>query len=147
MFFQSLRFVKAAEPSAKFFQSLRFVKAAEPSAKFKVQSSKFNVQSYMYLEIKENEGVLTGILSGHIDTLASEELGREMAPLLESADRQIVLDCENLAYISSSGLRLLLTLRKKVAADGGSLVIRNINDEIRKVFTLTGFFKLFDIRN
>jgi anti-anti-sigma factor len=112
-----------------------------------VQCSKFNVQSYMYLEIKENEGVLTGILSGHIDTLASEELGREMAPLLESADRQIVLDCENLAYISSSGLRLLLTLRKKVAADGGSLVIRNINDEIRKVFTLTGFFKLFDIRN
>ena len=107
----------------------------------------FNVQRYMYLEIKENEGVLTGILSGHIDTLASEELGREMAPLLESADRQIVLDCENLAYISSSGLRLLLTLRKKVAADGGSLVIRNINDEIRKVFTLTGFFKLFDIRN
>ena len=97
MFFQSLRLVKAAEPSAKFFQSL--------------------------------------------------ELGREMAPLLESADRQIVLDCENLAYISSSGLRLLLTLRKKVAADGGSLVIRNINDEIRKVFTLTGFFKLFDIRN
>ena len=69
-----------------------------------------------------------------------------MEPLLEQANRNIEIDCSQLEYISSSGLRLLLSLRKQVAADGGSLVIKNINDEIRKVFTLTGFFKLFDIR-
>ena len=86
----------------------------------------------MYLEIKENDGILTGFLSGYIDTA--------------TANRAIEIDCSQLDYISSSGLRLLLSLRKQVAADGGSLVIKNINDEIRKVFTLTGFFKLFDIR-
>ena len=101
----------------------------------------------MNLEIKETDGILTGVLSGYIDTATSEQVGQEMEPLLKQANRAIEIDCSKLEYISSSGLRLLLSLRKQVAADGGSLVIRNINDEIRKVFTLTGFFKLFDIRN
>ena len=100
----------------------------------------------MNLEIKEIDGILTGVLSGYIDTATSEQVGQEMEPLLKQANRAIEIDCSKLEYISSSGLRLLLALRKQVAADGGSLVIRNINDEIRKVFTLTGFFKLFDIR-
>lgn len=100
----------------------------------------------MYLEIKENDGILTGFLSGYIDTATAEQLGQEMKPLMQQASCAIEIDCSQLDYISSSGLRLLLSLRKQVAADGGSLVIKNINDEIRKVFTLTGFFKLFDIR-
>ena len=100
----------------------------------------------MNLEIKEKDGILIGYLSGYIDTVTSDLVGKEMEPLLEQADRDIEIDCSQLDYISSSGLRLLLSLRKQVAADGGSLVIKNINDEIRKVFTLTGFFKLFDIR-
>ena len=100
----------------------------------------------MNLEIKETDGILTGVLSGYIDTATSEQVGQEMEPLLKQANCAIEIDCSKLEYISSSGLRLLLSLRKQVAADGGSLVIRNINDEIRKVFTLTGFFKLFDIR-
>jgi len=100
----------------------------------------------MNLEIKEKEGILVGVLSGYIDTATAEQVGKEMTPLLEQANRAIEIDCSKLDYISSSGLRLLLTLRKQVSADGGSLVIKNINDEIRKVFTLTGFFKLFDIR-
>ena len=100
----------------------------------------------MYLDIKENDGILTGFLSGYIDTATAEQLGQEMKPLMQQASRAIEIDCSQLDYISSSGLRLLLSLRKQVAADGGSLVIKNINDEIRKVFTLTGFFKLFDIR-
>ena len=43
------------------------------------------------------------------------------------------------------GLRLFLTLRKQVAAKGGKLVIRNINESISEVFSITGFFNLFEI--
>ena len=100
----------------------------------------------MTFVIKETGGILTGILAGRLDTVAAEQTGKDMQPLLEQAHRIIEIDCTNLEYISSSGLRLLLTLRKQVAEKGGTLVIRNINDEIRNVFTLTGFFKLFDIR-
>jgi anti-sigma B factor antagonist len=50
-----------------------------------------------------------------------------------------------LEYISSSGLRLFLTIRKEVAAKGGTITIQNINEDIKKVFMMTGFFNLFTI--
>ena len=71
---------------------------------------------------------------------------KELDKLLENADKAITLDCKDLEYISSSGLRLFLTIRKEASAKGGSICIENINEDIRKVFMMTGFFNLFDIR-
>lgn len=101
----------------------------------------------MTLEIKTENDVITGILSGRLDTVASARFAEDMKPLLEHADRQIVLDCSGLEYISSTGLRHFLILRKEVEQKGGKLVICHINDELRNVFTITGFFNLFDIRS
>ena len=77
---------------------------------------------------------------------AAVKAQQEIAPLLENADKQITLDCKDLEYISSSGLRLFLTIRKEATAKGGKVIIEHINDEIKKVFMMTGFFNLFDIR-
>lgn len=55
----------------------------------------------MYLEIKENDGILTGFLSGYIDTATAEQLGQEMKPLMQQASRAIEIDCSQLDYISS----------------------------------------------
>ena len=65
---------------------------------------------------------------------------------MDHADKEITLDCTKLDYISSSGLRLFLSLRKEAAAKGGKVVIENINDEIKKVFMMTGFYNLFEIK-
>ena len=99
------------------------------------------------IEIKENNGGMLAILNGRLDTPAAVKAQQEIAPLLENADKEIILDCEKLEYISSSGLRLFLTIRKEAAAKGGKVIIENINDEIKKVFMMTGFFNLFEIRN
>lgn len=99
------------------------------------------------IEIKENNGGMLAILNGRLDTPAAVKAQQEIGPLLENADKEIVFDCTNLEYISSSGLRLFLTVRKEASVKGGKVVIQNINDEIRKVFMMTGFFNLFDIRN
>lgn len=85
-------------------------------------------------------------VSGRLDTPAAVKAQQEIAPLLENADKEIVLDCKDLQYISSSGLRLMLTLRKEAMTKGGKVIVENINDEIRKVFMMTGFFNLFVIR-
>ena len=85
-------------------------------------------------------------VSGRLDTPAAVKAQQEIIPLLENADKAITLDCKNLEYISSSGLRLFLTIRKEASAKGGSICIENINEDIRKVFMMTGFFNLFDIR-
>ena len=99
------------------------------------------------IEIKENNGGMLAILNGRLDTPAAVKAQQEIGPLLENADKEIVFDCTNLEYSSSSGLRLFLTIRKEASAKGGKVIIENINDEIRKVFMMTGFFNLFEIRN
>ncbi len=101
----------------------------------------------MVIEIKEHDGGLKAIFSGRLDTPAAVKAQQEIAPLIENADKQIILDCSTLEYISSSGLRLFLTIRKETSAKGGKVIIENINEEIRKVFMMTGFFNLFEIRN
>ena len=98
------------------------------------------------IEIKEQEGKFVATFNGRLDTPAAIKAQQEISPLLENADKEIILDCTPLEYISSSGLRLFLTIRKETAAKGGKVIITNINDEIRKVFTMTGFFNLFEIR-
>ena len=101
----------------------------------------------MIIDIKERDGGMTAILNGRLDTPAAVKAQQEIGPLLENADKEIILDCTDLEYISSSGLRLFLTVRKEASVKGGKVIIQNINDEIRKVFMMTGFFNLFDIRN
>lgn len=100
----------------------------------------------MTFDITKQDSAITASVSGRLDTPAAVKAQQEIVPLLENADKEITLDCTKLDYISSSGLRLFLTIRKEAAAKGGKVIIENINDEIKKVFMMTGFFNLFDIR-
>ena len=99
----------------------------------------------MEVIITEQNNVMTATLAGRLDTLASQDVMKEIQPMLDHADRTLVLDCKDLSYISSSGLRIFLTLRKAASAQGGRVVVRNICDEIRQVFMMTGFLNLFEI--
>lgn len=100
----------------------------------------------MIFDIKEQNGNMFANVTGRLDTPSAVKAQQEIVPLLENADKEITLDCQELEYISSSGLRLFLTLRKEAAAKGGKIVIEHINDDIKKVFMITGFFNLFEIR-
>ena len=82
---------------------------------------------------------------GRLDTPASIGVAQELQPVQEKAGGTIILDCEELSYISSSGLRIFLTIRKEAAVKGGKVIVRNINDNIRSVFMMTGFLNLFVI--
>jgi anti-sigma B factor antagonist len=100
----------------------------------------------MFFEIEEKDGGMYATVSGRLDTPSAAKVQQEITPLLENADKLITLDCTNLEYISSSGLRLLLTIRKEAARKGGNVVVEHISDDIKKVFMMTGFVNLFEIR-
>jgi anti-sigma B factor antagonist len=100
----------------------------------------------MIFDIKEQNGAIYATVTGLLDTPASNKARQEIEVLIENADKEITLDCTDLQYISSSGLRLFLTIRKATSAKGGKVIIKNINDEIKKVFMMTGFFNLFEIQ-
>lgn len=69
----------------------------------------------------------------------------DIQPLMDHADKPIEIDCSELEYICSLGLRGLLKLNKESTVKGGSLLLSNVNGEIQKILTMTGFIKLFRI--
>lgn len=95
--------------------------------------------------IKEEEGKITAVFEGRLDTAAATQTTKDIAPLMESTGQDIVIDCTELTYISSSGLRILLGIRKHAGVAGGKVTITGANDNIREVLFTTGFNNLFEI--
>jgi anti-anti-sigma factor len=100
----------------------------------------------MTISIDNLSNIWKATISGRLDTANAATFADGIKPLIEHADRLIELDCADLQYISSSGLRQFLALRKAVAAAGGQLTVLNVNDAIRDIFKMTGFATLFDFR-
>ena len=100
----------------------------------------------MNIEIIEKNGTFIGKLAGWIDTAVATQFLEDMKPLMDHANKNIELDCAQLEYICSLGLRGLLQLKKESAAKGGALVLTHVGGEFQKILTMTGFIKLFDIR-
>ncbi len=82
-------------------------------------------------------------VDGHLDTTTAPQLEAELKNSLPDA-QSLIMNFENLDYISSAGLRVLLYAHKVMAARGGMKVI-NINDIVREVFEVTGFSDILDI--
>jgi len=100
----------------------------------------------MITKIEENGTQVIATFKGRLDTAAAVQTSEDIQPLLNVTNREIILDCTELEYISSSGLRIFLTIRKEAAAHGSKVIVRNINADIRQVFIMTGFVSLFEIQ-
>lgn len=98
----------------------------------------------MITTIKEVDDKIIAILSGEMDTAAAQEAEITLAPLLDSKGKDILIDCTDLEYISSSGLRVLLSILKQAKSVGSKVTLKNVNDVIRDVLDLTGFISIFD---
>lgn len=98
----------------------------------------------MNTRVEEQDGKLVAFLEGEMDTAAALEAQQVLKPLYESGGRDVIIDCEKLEYIASSGLRILLGILKGAKANGSKVLLRRVNDDIRDVFKLTGFISIFD---
>lgn len=104
-------------------------------------------QIIIMVDIKNENGVYIASFKGRLDAPTAQEIQEEIEALLVHADKEIVLDCAKLEYISSAGLRLFLRIRKEVSAKGGKVSIWNLVHEVKDVFVLTGFDEFFDFHN
>lgn len=100
----------------------------------------------MKTTLKEENNELVMYFDGRLDTAASPVVEKEIQPLLESDNKNIVLDCTKLEYISSSGLRLFLSVLKNAKAKGNHVYITGVSNDIRNVFAMTGFINLFEFK-
>ena len=90
-----------------------------------------------------NGNELTIGLEGRLDTLTSPVLESELQSSLDGVE-QLVFDMAQLQYISSAGLRVLLTAQK-VMNRQGSMVVRNASDDVKEIFEVTGFSDILTI--
>jgi anti-sigma B factor antagonist len=100
----------------------------------------------MNTTITEKDGNYIVALEGELDTAHAIEVEQAMQTLHEVSGKEIMLDCTKLEYIASSGLRILLGLLKSAKAKDNHVVLKNLNDEIKEVFKMTGFIDLFEIQ-
>ena len=82
-------------------------------------------------------------LEGRLDTMTAPELEAELNQSLGSAD-SLTLDFSKLDYISSAGLRVLLSAHKAMSAKGG-MKVTNVNEIVQEVFEVTGFADILSI--
>lgn len=91
----------------------------------------------------QDKNVLTLYLEGRLDTTTSPQLEQELAASLEGVT-QLTLDLAKLAYLSSAGLRVILSAQKRMNKQG-QMVVRNVNETIMEVFEVTGFVDILTI--
>ena len=98
----------------------------------------------MNAKFEEIDGKYVATLAGELDTAAAVEVEEILKPLYTSDGKEVIIDCTDLEYIASSGLRILISILKGTKAAGSRVVMRNVNDDIKNVFKLTGFLGIFD---
>ena len=91
-----------------------------------------------------NGNAITIALRGRLDTETSPDLDDEIAALPELID-DLTIDMDDLEYVSSSGLRVLLTAAQKMANCGGSCTMANVPELVMEVFEMTGLTNVFTI--
>lgn len=96
--------------------------------------------------IQEIDGNMVAMLEGRLDTAASPETEKAMQPLYDCENQDIIIDCTKLEYISSSGLRIFLSVLKSAKPKGCNVYISGLNDDLRQVFAMTGFTNLFEFK-
>ena len=90
-----------------------------------------------------NGNELTVAVAGRLDTTTAPELESELKGSMDGADA-LVLDFSGLDYISSAGLRVLLSAHKAMSKKGG-MKVTHVNEMVSEVFDVTGFSDILNI--
>ena len=99
----------------------------------------------MDIIINNEMGKTLVVLKGRIDTTNADQFQQDIAPLMEDEHPDIEIDCSEMTYTSSQGLRIFLLLQKSVNARGGKMVLRKMNPQVKEVFDITGFSNIITI--
>lgn len=95
------------------------------------------------IEKKSEGNNLDIVLTGRLDTTTAPDLEKEVKENLEGVEK-LTFDFASLEYISSAGLRVLLSAQK-IMNKQGTMVVKNTSDEVKEIFDVTGFSDILTI--
>lgn len=99
----------------------------------------------MEISTSKLENKVSISLAGRMDTIHAAEFQKVVDELSDEDAGRTVVDCANLEYISSSGLRAFISLLKKAQKIGGKVELLHLNSNVKEVFYMTGFSPLFGL--
>lgn len=95
----------------------------------------------MKIDFTKNNGEMTVAIDGRLDTVTAPELESFLGEHYVGVD-SLIFDCKELDYISSAGLRVLLTAHKRMK---GAMKLTGVNELVMEVFEMTGFADIWVI--
>ena len=98
----------------------------------------------MTINMNRDGSDLTLTLEGRLDTTTAPQLESELRPVLADGVENLTVDLKALDYVSSAGLRVLLSAQK-IMNKQGDMTVRNVNEAVMEVFEVTGFVDLLNI--
>lgn len=96
------------------------------------------------VEKRQNGICILGLL-GRLDSNTSPEFEEKLFGVINDGTRSVIVDFDNLDYISSAGLRVLLKAAKELKRSDGKIVLCSMKDYIKEVFEIAGFVSVFPI--
>jgi anti-sigma B factor antagonist len=84
-------------------------------------------------------------ISGRLDTTNYSQLEAKLMGLIDQHRDRILVECSNMDYISSSGLRILLMALKRITQVKGKFVLCGLQENIQEIFEISGFTSIFEI--
>ena len=94
---------------------------------------------------ERNEGVLIIGLEGRLDAITSKMFEEKALATIDAGETRLVIDLSQLDYCSSAGLRVFLLTSKRLNPAGGKLVLCSLQEPVREVFDIVGFFSILSI--
>lgn len=99
----------------------------------------------MEITTTENNGIQVVAINGKIDTNTAPEVEQAFVNLLDAGQAHLLANFENLSFISSAGLRVLLATAKKAKLQSGGLKVCCLNETVQEVFDISGFATILQV--
>ena len=96
----------------------------------------------MNVETSQTGSTAVAAVSGRVDSANAKEFEEELSAIIDKGATGLVVDCGELNYISSAGLRVFLIAIRKTSAAGGGLALCRVPDHINEVLEISGFSRL-----
>lgn len=89
--------------------------------------------------------IKTMVFEGNLETNTAAQAEQEINSLIKSGTKNILINFEKLNYISSAGLRVLLSTSKQLKSKQGMLCICCLNETVAEIFEMSGFSTIFNV--
>ena len=101
----------------------------------------------MKIETRESQGIQIVSFEGNLDTNTSPEAESKINEFIDAGKQKLLVNFEQLNFISSAGLRVLLATVKKLNVSGGDLRICSLNATVQEVFDISGFVTILSVKS